>query len=39
MILSYVNVFRLLGYIFILLAPMVLIMKKPSKPSGTMTVH
>jgi DHA2 family multidrug resistance protein len=39
MILSYVDVFRLLGFIFILLAPMVLIMKKPSTPSGTMTVH
>ena len=39
MILSYVDVFRLLGVVFISLTPLVLIMKKPSKSAGSVPMH
>jgi DHA2 family multidrug resistance protein len=38
-ILSFLDVFRLLGLIFLLLAPLVLLMKRPPGGSGNVAVH
>jgi hypothetical protein len=38
-ILSYVTVFRILGVMFLLMAPLVLIMRKPSGSGGAAPMH
>jgi len=38
-ILSFLDVFRLLGVIFLLLVPLVLLMKRPAKAPGSMGAH
>ncbi len=38
-ILAFLDVFRLLGVIFLLMVPLILLMKRPRKDSGSMAVH
>jgi MFS transporter, DHA2 family, multidrug resistance protein len=38
-ILSFINTFRLLAVIFAVLIPLILVMKKPEKPSGPVAAH